>query len=239
MPAFNAAGTISDSINSILAQSYQDFQIYIIDDCSNDNTVEVIKSFNSSKITLHENIRNLGVAQSRNIGIELAKGEYIAFLDSDDIWLESKLYEQAIMFDSFDVICSGYYFFRTYPDVDGLIQPKSIITYKDMLKSNFIGNLTGIYNAKKLGKVYQKSRGHEDYIMWLDILLRVEKAYCIQKPLAMYRVSSNSLSGNKVKAMGWQWNIYRQSLGFGFLKSAYFFVLYLYNAISKRAKNKK
>lgn len=237
MPAFNASKTISESIKSVLNQSYKDFKLYIIDDCSTDNTVDIIKYFSDPRIVLHENPVNIGVAGTRNVGLSLAEGDVIAFLDSDDIWLECKLDSQLELIGSYDVITSGYYFFSSQSDVDGVVQPKEFISIKDMYKSNYIGNLTGIYNARKLGKFYQKQQGHEDYIMWLEVMSVANEAYCIQKPLAKYRIGTKSLSANKLKAMRWQWLIYRKNLGFNFIQSVYYFVFYVLNALKKRTKS--
>ncbi|MBI6312248.1 glycosyltransferase, partial [Proteus mirabilis] len=181
-----------------------------------------------------KNKKNIGASLSRNIGIKLSKGKFIAFLDSDDLWLPNKLEEQyKKLVNGWDVVCSNYTTFNEKNEIKYRTSPK-IINYSDMLLSNFIGNLTGTYNKDIIGKVYQKNKGHEDYIMWLDILKKSKKAYCIQKPLAKYRISEKSLSGNKLKAIQWQWSIYRSELNLSFIKSSYYFINYIYNALKKR-----
>ncbi len=137
----------------------------------------------------------------------------------------------------YDVVCSHYY---TFEDDLKLIKntrgAEELIGYQDMLKSNWIGNLTGIYNQKRIGKVYQQKVGHEDYLMWLAVLQKARNglAYCIPEPLACYRLSTHSLSGNKIRAADWQWRIYRQHLGLSYQKSCYLFATYLFNAVVKR-----
>ncbi|HEJ9421315.1 TPA: glycosyltransferase family 2 protein [Proteus mirabilis] len=234
MPAYNAEKTIYYSIESILSQTYSNFKIYIINDNSSDNTENIILSFLDERIIYIKNKKNIGASLSRNIGIKLSKGKFIAFLDSDDLWLPNKLEEQyKKLVNGWDVVCSNYTTFNEKNEIKYRTSPK-IINYSDMLLSNFIGNLTGTYNKDIIGKVYQKNKGHEDYIMWLDILKKSKKAYCIQKPLAKYRISEKSLSGNKLKAIQWQWSIYRSELNLSFIKSSYYFINYIYNALKKR-----
>ncbi|WP_405078190.1 glycosyltransferase family 2 protein [Pectobacterium versatile] len=237
MPVHNGECTIRKSIDSILNQSFQDIKIYIVDDCSDDDTPSIISGYNSDRIFYLRNKENLGVAESRNVGINFSKGKYISFLDSDDIWHPEKLKKQIDILNSgFDVVCSNYIAFQSENNLmEGRkrMSPE-VIFFKDMLKSNFIGNLTGIYNAEKLGKFYQKNIGHEDYVMWLGIMTRAQKAYCVQEPLAYYRVSSTSLSGNKFKAMLWQWNIYRNEVKLSLVSSCYFFFCYVFYALKKR-----
>lgn len=236
MPAYNAEKTIYESISSVLKQTFTHLRLYIINDNSTDNTANIIKSFNDSRIIYKENEINLGVARTRNIGIELAQGQFISFLDADDIWESSKLEKQAIAFDNgWSIVCSNFTPFKD----DGISFSErvssDVITYKDMLKTNLIGNLTGAYDAKILGKVFQKNKGHEDYIMWLDLIKRASNAYCIQENLAYYRISSNSLSANKFRAIRWQWNIYRTEENLSFLSSVFYFFHYITSALKKRA----
>lgn len=236
MPAYNAEKYISDSIDSVLNQSIQNFELIIIDDNSQDNTTNIINKYNDPRIVLIINSNNLGVSETRNIGISAANGKYIAFLDSDDIWLPHKLSLQIMCLnDGWDVVSSNYIAFESNAD-NKITERKSpsIISYSDMLKSNFIGNLTGIYNVQKIGKIYQKKSGHEDYIMWLEIIKKSKKAYCIQEPLAKYRLHNSSLSSNKMKAIKWQWSIYRNELKLSLPKYIYYFSHYIINALKKR-----
>lgn len=234
MPAFNAEKTIKSSIESILNQTIKNFKIYIIDDSSTDTTSKIVNSFNDERIIYTYNNNNQGVSKSRNIGIKKCKGKYIAFLDSDDLWFPNKLERQLELLEKgWDIVCSNYITFTENNNLNERSAPE-IISYEKMLSSNFIGNLTGIYNSSTLGKIYQKEKGHEDYIMWLELIKIANKAYCIQEPLAKYRVSDTSLSGNKIKAMQWQWSIYRNELKLSFIKSSYYFINYIYNALKKR-----
>lgn len=239
MPTYNAAASIEQSIFGVLNQRYNDYHLYVIDDASTDNTAEIVKPYIHSRLTYIRNRQNQGVAESRNIGIERSKGDYLAFCDSDDVWHKNKLARQVGILQSgrYDVVCSHYYTFEEDPGrVKGYRGGEELIGYQDMLKSNWIGNLTGIYNQRRTGKVYQKKIGHEDYVMWLAILQNARNglAYCIPEALAFYRLSAQSLSGNKLRAADWQWNIYRNYLGLSYQRSSRLFFSYLLNAMRKR-----
>lgn len=165
MPAYNAAGFIRESILGVLNQTYQDYHLYVIDDASTDNTAEVVKPFIHDRLTYIRNNANQGVAETRNIAIEAARGDYIAFCDSDDVWHPNKLARQVgiLKTQRYDVVCSHYYTFENdLAQVKNYRGAGEIIAYRDMLKSNWIGNLTGMYNQRRVGKVYQRKVGHED-----------------------------------------------------------------------------
>jgi Glycosyltransferases involved in cell wall biogenesis len=236
MPAYNAERFIAKSIESVLAQTFTNWRLYIIDDASGDNTSIVVNSYNDPRITYVLKAENEGVAAARNEGIRRAQGHYISFLDSDDLWESQKLEKQLLMLEQgFDVVCSSYGVFSD--DANFLLGIRcfpEVFTYSRMLRGNCIGNLTGIYNQKKLGKCFQHRCGHEDYLMWLELIQRAGKGYCVKGVLAKYRISASSLSGNKIKAAKWQWNIYRQMLGLGFLFSSYLWVNYVFHALMGR-----
>ncbi|RSM28455.1 glycosyl transferase [Aeromonas salmonicida] len=233
MPAYNAESFIVSSINSVLAQTYEDWKLYVIDDASIDNTGSLVLSFNDSRVCYIRQVNNQGVSIARNVGISAAQGRYIAFLDSDDLWAENKLKIQLdILENGYDVVCSNYTTFSHSSDFTISLRTfPSEFTFTDMLTGNKIGNLTGVYNQERIGKVFQRKVGHEDYIMWLDVMSRTSKCFCVQDSLAYYRVSDKSLSGNKIKASLWQWEVYRKHLGFGMIKSAYYWHCYVLNAL--------
>ena len=234
MPAFNAAATIEQSILSIISQDYPAWTLYIIDDASADNTSEIVEKYasNDKRIIYKRFLVNGGVAAARNWGISSSDGEYIAFLDSDDLWLPHKLaVQRAYLHNGYDVVCSDYYYFsRNVSNITGKTAKKEFFNYSDMLGGNNIGNLTGVYNRIRLGSVAQISIGHEDYVMWLDLMSRTSKGYCVKQPLACYRIQDKSLSHNKFKAASWQWYIYRRVLNMPFILSLYYFLCYAKNA---------
>ena len=238
MPVYNAQRFIAQAIESVLGQSYEYFELLIVDDKSTDKSVDIVKKYmnEDKRIKLFLLDANSGPVTARNRAIKEAKGRYIAFLDSDDTWLSNKLYRQ-IEFTNKNHLVLTYSAYETMDENAHYINTRkcfSPVSYKDMLKSNRIGNLTGIYDVSFFGKVYMKDVGHEDYVMWLHLLKQITSTRGIEEPLARYRISSNSLSSNKMKALVWQWYIYRKIEKLNFLQSFYYFGHYVYNAVKKR-----
>jgi len=236
-PAHNAQRFIGKCIESVIAQSYQNWEMIIVDDGSTDETLEIIQQYINKdyRVVLFSNDINLGASKSRNIAIKEAKGNYIAFLDSDDIWLPKKLEIQMELMDIEDVaMCYSNY---DVIDEDGYVtnhfKAPTKVNYQDMLRTSYIGTLTTVYSVKKLGKVYFKDVGHEDYLLKLDILKEIDYAVGINEPLAQYRIVKGSLSNNKLKSASWQWKIYREYEKIPLLKSILYFISYTYNGFKK------
>ena len=168
--------------------------------------------------------------------IEAARGRYIAFLDSDDLWLPEKLEKQIRFMEEESVlICySHYQRMNAEGEPMGVVRTPSSVDYLKMLKSNFIGNLTGIYNAAELGKQYFTDFKHEDYVAWLSLIKRAGTARAVPEVLGLYRVYAGSTSANKLRALSWQWRIYRLSESLNFFESCRLMVYYGNYALSKR-----
>lgn len=241
-PSYNSALFIEETMESVLGQTYENWEMIIIDDCSTDKSLEIIQKYSSqdNRIKFFINKENLGVARSRNNAIEVSKGDYIAFLDSDDCWYPTKLEKQILLMQRNNVLLSysAYNIMNESSVVVGNFPVKEKITYKDVLKTSIIGTLTMIYNAKELDKWYFKDIGHEDYAMKLEILKKVKFAQGIQEPLASYRIVKESLSSNKFKAAIWQWKIYRNIERISLLQSMYYFLHYIYHGYTKYKKLK-
>lgn len=242
MPAYNAGNTISKSIQSVLDQTYQHFELIVVNDCSSDNTKEIIEEFIESddRIKFIDMIVNEGVASARNIGLDHATGDFVAFLDSDDQWKETKLERQINIFNQypeFDLIYTAYYRFNS-SGISNLVEVPKYINYRQLLKGNPIGNLTAIFKFNKFPELRQKKIGHEDYLFWLELFSSSNdvKGFGIQEPLAYYRVAENSasLSSNKLKSAQWTWNIYRHHLKLNFFASIFYFAFYVFKATFKR-----
>jgi glycosyltransferase involved in cell wall biosynthesis len=236
-PSYNSAPYIKETIESVLQQTYPNWEMIIVDDCSTDDSKEIVKRYiqEDKRIKLISNQENIGVAQSRNRAIEEANGDYIALLDSDDIWVPNKLEKQIELMEEKNILMS----FSAYTIIDeksetiGHYPIKEKVTYSDMLKTSSIGTLTTIYNAKKLGKFYFEEIGHEDYVYKLNILKQIDFAQGIKEPLAKYRIVQSSLSRNKIKAALWQWKIYRDIEKIPLIQSIYYFINYAYNGLRK------
>lgn len=204
MPAYNAAETISTSIQSVLNQSHVNLELIVVNDGSRDGTASVVdKYFDDLRLRYIDFETNKGVAEARNAGIREAKGDYIAFCDADDCWLPEKLSAQLAAMNEKSIAICGTNCLRVSDD--GTVSATSYeghITYRDMLVRNYIVNSSGIYSVRALGKHFQSPIRHEDYDMWLRLL---EKSDAIVLPESMlrYRVARNSLSGNKIKSIFW------------------------------------
>lgn len=242
-PCYNCSELIAETIKSVLSQTYSKWELLICDDCSTDNSAEIIKSFASkdSRIIYLKTEKASGSpTKPRNMCIEKARGRYIAFLDSDDLWLPNKLEEQIklLMTTSNAAIAFSYYekIDEAGTRDNRVVKSPDNITYNKLLYGNVIGCLTGMYDTKKVGKIYLENIGHEDYVLWLNILKRGYIAKNTNNVQALYRVRSNSVSANKIKVLGWQWNIYRKSEKLGMIKSAYYFCCYAFNAVLKAIK---
>lgn len=238
MPAYNAESYIASAIDSILNQSYQNWELLVVNDASADTTGKIVQEIQKKdpRITLLTNAANMGIAGSRNVALENAKGRFIAFLDSDDLWLPEKLDTQlAFMVESGAAITySGYTRIDEHGKYLGTVKPPKLVSYDDLLKSNHIGNLTGVYDCESLGKEYFKRFKHEDYIAWLNLLKRTAYAHGLPQELAQYRVYSGSTSSNKLKTISWQWRIYRESEQLSAARSCILMISYIWNAVYKR-----
>ncbi|WP_368084887.1 glycosyltransferase family 2 protein [Vibrio splendidus] len=240
MPAYNASDYIVASIDSVIKQSYENWELIIVNDCSSDNTSDILYSIDNEKIKVINNLKNNGVALSRNVAISHAKGQYLAFLDSDDLWLEDKLMLQVKALESNQnaISCHTSYD-RINSNGEFLCNVTAVekVNFKLMLKGNFIGNLTGIIDRNKIFfDISQKKVKHEDYLMWLEILKSNDVFFSIglKDSCAKYRVVDGSVSSNKFKSVLWHWNILRCNLDFGCLISIRNVAYYIYYAVRKR-----
>jgi len=235
MPAHNSQGSLSESIKSVQAQAYADWELIIVDDASRDDTLALAKQFASGdpRISVLLLEQNVGVAEARNRGIKAARGQYLTFLDSDDLWLPNKLRTQIDF-----MRCSGAGFsFAQYRRIglDGsLSNPVRVpltVNYEGLLRGNSIGCLTVAIDRYQIPEISMPKIKHEDYVTWLKILKRGHIAYGIPQDLARYRVASSSVSSNKRRSAGWTWNIYRRVEGLSVIKSAWCFLHYTARAI--------
>lgn len=236
MPAYNCEKYIGEAIQSVLAQSVP-LELIIIEDSSGDGTGDVIRSFlPDERIIYICNEKNAGVAASRNKGMELARGKYIAFLDSDDYWTPDKLERQvAFMEDGAKVLSSTG---RELIDEMGastgkIIGIPEVIEYKDLLKGNVL-NTSGVMILSSVAKKYKMTQDHlhEDYIMWLSVLKEHGKAYGMNEPMLKYRVMQGTKSGNKLKSAKMTFGVYRH-IGLNLFQACYYFCHYAVNGIRK------
>ena len=233
MPVHNSERYIEDAIRSVISQTYENWELLVIDDASTDASKSIAMKIaeTDSRIKVFSNPTPTGYpATPRNMAIEMAKGRYIAFLDSDDAWLPNKLEHQLPYFNKSSRI--GVVF-SSYEKVDEkltrasrVVKAGKVVTYRKLLLGNVIGNVTAIYDTQRVGKAYFEKVRHEDYAMWLSILKRNFVAYNTGDVVALYRVSSSSVSANKFHLLRWQWDVYRKVEKLGLLYSTYCYANY-------------
>lgn len=236
MPAYRCAGIIALSIDSALCQRVP-LEILVINDCSPDNLDEVMACYqNVPEVVYIKNEHNLGAAQSRNRGVSLARGEYVAFLDSDDQWESGKLEKQlAAMKKSGAVLCAtGRELLTPDGERTGRIIPvPENLTYRELLKHNSI-NCSSVLLKTEVAREFPMHHedSHEDYIMWLEILSKYKKAVGVNEPLLLYRTSNTGKSGSKLHSAKMTFKVYRY-MGFGPVKSLACFCSYALHGVYK------
>lgn len=239
-PVYNSDKFISETIQSILNQSYTNFELIVIDDYSKDNTVEIVKTFSEkdSRVKLIQLELNSGAAGARNIGLENSKGRFIAFCDCDDIWFENKLeYQIHFMLEkSIPISFTSYQLINEKGEsMNKVINAIDKITYLEYLKNTIIGMSTSIIDTSLVKEIrFENIRTRQDTMLWITLLKRGYVAYGIKEVLVKYTVRSNSISANKFKAASKVWDLYYNMEKMGLFKSSYYFLFYAFNAIKKR-----
>lgn len=214
-PTYNCAQFIGETIESVQAQSYQNWEMIIVDDQSTDNTKEIVENYNKqdSRIKYNRLKTNSGAAVARTAAITLAKGQYMAFCDSDDLWMPDKLEKQLAFMNN-----TGYVFTCTaYEQIDEegkslnrIIKPKIKCDYNRMLLDCPVGNSTVMYDISKMGKFSVPNiRKRNDDALWLQMLKKEKYIWGMQDVLMKYRIRSNSISSNKLNVIKYHWILYR------------------------------
>lgn len=243
-PVYNSAKFLESTIDSVLAQTYTNWEHILVDDCSTDDSADIIKRFRArdSRIVYIKLEKNSGAGIARNTAIKAAKGDYIAFLDSDDLWYRHKLDRQLhfmrknnyhFTFTDYDILIAGK------EKVKITIQSIAKVTYTRALYNNPIGCLTVIYNVKFFGKQYFPNVGKcEDHALWLRLLNKTN-GYGLNECLSRYSIRNDSVSANKFDLIQYQWLVYRKvtklsmissffyTLSTIFLKSKQIFALFI------------
>lgn len=215
MPAYNAEKFIANSIQSVQNQTHIDFEIIIVDDCSTDATVSIIQDFvrDDSRIKLVCLAKNSGTGVARNVALQQITGQFVAFLDADDLWTPNKLSVQ-LTFMKTHQLAFTFCFYECI-DEAGLSLHKTIkspkeLTYRQLFFCNYIGNLTAIYERRFFENIKVSSiRKRQDWMLWLFILKNIKTAKPVPQSLAFYRIRENSLSASKINLLQHNFNVYR------------------------------
>lgn len=226
MPAYNCGEFIGITLESVIAQTYQNWELIIVDDCSTDDTKKIVRCYmlKEPRIKYQKLDVNSGAAVARNKAIDLAKGKYMAFLDSDDVWFPQKLSKQI------DYMKSNDYSFTctSYTKIDGkgnylnrIINAKTKSDYEGLLKT-CPGNSTVIYNAEMLGKFkISNIKKRNDYVMWLQVIKKAKYIYGLEEPLGSHRIRIGAISSKKSSLVSYHWKVYREIEELSILKSGY------------------
>lgn len=216
MPTYNCGKFIAKTIESVLNQTYTNWELIIVDDYSKDNTEEIVNSYiiKNSKIKYHKFDVNRGAAVARTKAMEFAKGNYMAFLDSDDIWKKDKL-EKQIKFmndNNYNFTCTAYEQINEEgKKINKIIKTKKKANYNRILLDCPVGNSTVMYNVDKLGKFKVPDiKKRNDDALWLQILKKEKNIYGMEDILMEYRIRSNSISSNKIDLIKYHWQLYRE-----------------------------
>ena len=239
MPAYNCELYIEESIRSVMAQTYKDWELLVIDDCSTDSTRSIIQAISKEddRIKLIENPQNVGVAKTRNKGFELSKGDYVALLDSDDIWMPEKLEKQLSLIEKTgaDLVYTSYAIVNSDRKISrSAYKVPETTSFGELLKENVIGCSTVLISSE-IAKKYQfiEDYYHEDYCLWLNLLRDGYKVIGCPEVLVEWRFMSNSRSFDKRNSAVYRWKIYREYLNLPFAKSVKLFSCYFVGGIKK------
>ena len=228
-PTFNSANFIEETIKSVLSQTYPNWEMIIVDDCSGDDTEEIVSQYvrEDTRIKYIRLEKNSGAAVARNKAMREAEGEYMAFLDSDDIWTAEKLSEQLSFMQEHNVSCTDYEQISESGEKTGrIIKTLPKANYNRILLDCPVGNSTVMYSVKELGKFEVPNiRKRNDDALWLQMLKKTQYIYGLNQVLMQYRIRNNSISSNKISLIKYHWELYRDIEKLSILRSS-FHILY-------------
>ncbi len=241
-PVYNSARFLDDTIATIQAQTFTEWEVIFVDDCSTDTGVDTIKKAQASdnRIKLIQNKVNSGAGASRNSGVEIARGRYLCFLDADDLWHPEKLQKQLNFVHETGAAfsCTGYEFADEQGEPSGKqVIPPATANYRQLLTNVTVWTSTTMFDLTKLTKADIRMpdiRRGQDAATWWQVLKKVDYAYGLPEVLAYYRRTSDTLSANKLKAVQRTWYLYRQVERISLLKSLYYIVCHSINATRRR-----
>ncbi len=238
MPAYNCADTIAESIESVRVQTYNSWELIIVNDCSIDDTQSIVEEYLSSDPRIHliNHEKNGGSAKARNTAISNASGRFIAFLDSDDLWKPNKLTRQIdyMLRNNFCFTFTSYEILKDKNTKRKVFNVPYSVNYHQYLKNTIIGNLTVVIDKSQIEDFHVVSGDLEDVLTWMYYLRLGISAYGINENLASYRVRATSKSGDKIKNARRYFECLKRQEGISSLYRVFCEVNYIFNAIKKR-----
>lgn len=246
-PVYNCEKLLSETIECVIRQTYKNWELLLVDDCSTDGSLDIVKKYakKDKRVKCIRLKENSGAAVARNTALENSKGRFIAYLDSDDLWKKEKLEHQVsfMLKNKYAFTCTDY----EKLDEDGtslnkIVKIPSKVDYDLFLRNTIIQTVGVMVDTQITGKEVLKMpniRRRQDAATWCQILKAGFDCYQVPETLSYYRVVQNSLSSNKFKAVKGTWNLYRKIEKLSFLKSCYCFIGYAFNAVKKRIYIKK
>ena len=239
-PCYNSAKFLKETIQSVLSQTFTDWECLITDDSSSDDSVKIIKEINDPRIILTIAEKNGGAGKARNLSLEKASGRFITFLDADDFW-EPNFLEEMISFMKKEKAEIAY---SNYARCDENLVPKIAdfeadkeVTFKNLLKTCRLSLLSSMYDSQRVGKeFFPAGSKREDHVMWLNLLKKIPIGKPLNKTMAKYRMHESSVSRKKTNIMKDQYLVYKDYMKFSTLKSWYYTVNWAFNGFKKYSK---
>ncbi|KOP37322.1 glycosyltransferase family 2 protein [Flavobacterium sp. WLB] len=236
-PTYNTEKFIRATIESVQNQTYQNWEMILVDDASTDETVKIIADFaeKDNRIKLFKLPKNSGNGFARNVALEKASGKYIAFLDADDLWFPNKL-EKQLQFLNANNLPFTFSFYDSIDEesnnLNRRVEAPLNLTYNELFFCNYVGNLTAIYDADYFGKiVIEDTQKRQDWRLWLTILKQIKETKPVPEPLAFYRIRKDSISSSKFKLIKHNFGVYRDFHGFNLVSSVLLMIRFLFTQL--------
>ncbi|MBC9875433.1 glycosyltransferase family 2 protein [Macrococcoides bohemicum] len=244
MPVYNNEKYVTESIESVKKQTYQDWELLIINDKSTDNSLSIVKEAakKDSRIRIIDLKENKGVANARNVGMSEATGKYIAFLDGDDLWAPEKLEKQIKFMKENNATFTNTFYGKINQNSEDLnitITSKLLSNYDDILKHS-MGNSTVVFDRDRLGNFKVPNiRKRNDYALWLKVIKKAKVVHTIDEVLAYHRIGDETLSSNKSSLVKYHIEVYRELEGLSLFKSYYLVLFWISKILLRKLNNRK
>jgi len=238
MPVYNGEAFIAEAIASVHAQTYGNWQLFVVDDCSSDGSVREVQKWcdRDPRIKVLRTPGNAGSSAARNLGLSHCTGRYVAFLDADDAWVAAKLEKQLTFMTS---LGAGFSFtaYRKFGarGLGGVVGADASVSWRDMLKGNRIGCSTVMLDTRVFPRIWFPTGlgRQEDYALWLSLLRHGQVAHGLDEPLVRYRVHGASKSAHKLRSIIAQWIVYRDLEKIPWLRAAWYLGHYAVRGVIK------